>query len=201
MGFKGRNGREKTQGEIYRDEWNRLNGVYEKGMKSMQAAGGHIKGNKAMQAAGGHVKGGKIGIKKLLQWQRENDYSIGDLIKTDEHKKNISIALKKYCEKNPKSDKLRKQISDKIKENNSKLSDIERSKKFGNDSSSKKSLKVRTTILNTIVNDTFTTAEARKACEEYGLGNWKAFLKDNRIIKQIHKGTNNFNPSIYQKIK
>ena len=77
----------------------------------------------------------------------------------------------------------------------------ERSKRFTNDSASRKSLRVRMEVLNLIDTDTFTTADARKACDEYGLGNWKGFLKDVRIIKQIHKGTNQNNPSIYQKVK
>jgi hypothetical protein len=77
----------------------------------------------------------------------------------------------------------------------------ERSEKYGNDSASRKALRIRTEILNLIENDTFITSDARRACEQYGLDNWKGFLKDNRIIKQIHKGTNQNNPSIYVKIK
>jgi hypothetical protein len=145
--------------------------------------------------------GGEANIEQLLQWQKDNDFRVCDLERTDEWKDNIANALKDYYKVNPISDELRMQISNKIRRNNSKLSDKQRSEKFKNDSASRKSLNMRNEILSMIKNNTFTTSEARKACAEYGLGNWKAFLKDERIIKQIHKGTNQNNPSIYQKVK
>jgi hypothetical protein len=54
--------------------------------------GAHIKGNKAMRDAGGHIKGGKLGIKKLLQWQKDNNFRVCDLERTDIWKLNISKA-------------------------------------------------------------------------------------------------------------
>lgn len=149
------------------------------------------------------ILGGHATIEQLLQWQKDNGHNIGEIAKVKDKKwvNNIKKALIKYYQENPMPPELRKQIGDKIKKNNKKLTQKQRSEKFSNDSASTKSLKIRTEILNTIENDTFITSDARKACEDYGLGNWKGFLKDKRIIKQIHKGKNQKDPSIYQKIK
>ena len=54
--------------------------------------GAHIKGNKAMRAAGGHIKGGYVSIAQLLQWQKDNDFRVCDLERTDKWKSNISKA-------------------------------------------------------------------------------------------------------------
>lgn len=144
------------------------------------------------------VLGGEASIEQLLQWQNENGHNIGEIakVKDDEWINKISKSL--TGRKIPKSviDKVRNTLKAKI----SAMTPKERSEKYSNDASSRKSLSIRKEVLKLIENDTFTTAEARNACEEYGLGNWKGFLKDKRIIKQIHKGTNNYNPSIYKKI-
>jgi hypothetical protein len=144
------------------------------------------------------LMGGYSNIDYLLQWQKENNHNIGQIakVKSDEWCNNISKSLtgrklsKTHIENNRNA----------VKKHIDSLTKKERTKKYSNDSASKKSLDMRTKILNLIETDTFTTSEARKACDEYGLGNWKAFLKDKRIIKQIHKGTNQNNPSIYQKL-
>lgn len=144
------------------------------------------------------IMGGEASIDTLLEWQKENNHNIGEIAKNkdDEWKSNISKSLKgrklskEHIEKNRNA----------LKKYMESLSSEERSKRFSNDSASRKSLRVRTEILNSIQSDIFTTAEARIACENYGLGNWKAFLKDKRIIEQIHKGTNKNNPSLYKKI-
>jgi hypothetical protein len=140
--------------------------------------------------------GGEASIQQLLQWQIDNNFKVCDLERTDEWCNNISIAL--TGRKIPKSvvNKVRKTLKAKI----GAMTQEERSEKYGNNSSSRKSLKIRIEILNLIESDTFITSDARKACEQYGLKNWKAFLKDKRIIKQIYKGTNQNNPSIYKKI-
>jgi hypothetical protein len=143
--------------------------------------------------------GGYATIDSLLQWQKDNNHNIGELakVKSEEWIKKISESLsgrklsKKHIENTKKG--LKKYYESLTKE--------QRSTKYSNDSASRKSLKVRTSVLNLIETDTFTTTDAKFACEKYGLGNWKAFLKDKRIIKQIHKGTNQNNPSIYVKIK
>ena len=59
---------------------------------------------------------------------------------------------------------------------------------------------LRKKILDSIKNDIFNTSDAKLACEQYDLKNWKGFLKDTRIIIQLHKGTNQSNPSIYKKV-
>ena len=55
-------------------------------------------------------------------------------------------------------------------------------------------------IIDSINSDTFTTSEARKACEEFGYKSWKSLLKESKLVKQIYKGMNQFDPSIYQKV-
>jgi hypothetical protein len=55
-------------------------------------------------------------------------------------------------------------------------------------------------ILNLIPNDEFTTSDAKLACKQYGYNDWMKFLKETSLIKQIYKGNNQFNPSIYKKI-
>jgi hypothetical protein len=56
-------------------------------------------------------------------------------------------------------------------------------------------------ILDSIPNNQFTTGEAKIACENFNYKSWKKFLKEETLIKQIHKGANQNNPSIYEKIK
>jgi hypothetical protein len=142
--------------------------------------------------------GGEATIEQLLQWQKDNNHNIGEIskIKDEEWVKKISESLtgRKLSKQHIQNTKngLKKYVNS--------LSKKQRSEKYSNDSASRKSLSIRTEILNLIETDTFATTDARKACEQYGLGNWKGFLKDKRIIKQIHKGTNQNNPSIYQKI-
>jgi hypothetical protein len=175
-------------------------GLANKMAKKSNEVGAPSKAGKASVKTGVQKRNGYLTINKLLQWQKDNDFRVCDLERTEEWKQNQSISLKKYYEENPISDELRMQIGNTIRKNNSKLSDIERSKKFSNDSATRKAIKTHTDILNTIATNIFTTKDARKACEEYGLGNWKGFLKNTNIIKQIHKGTNQNNPSIYKKI-
>lgn len=163
------------------------------------SAGAHLKGAEASKLTNGASNGGKKSISKLLQWQKDNEHNIGEIakIKDEEWCNKISESLtgrklsKEHIQNSKKG--MKKYIES--------LSSEERSEKFSNHSASNKSLRIRTEILNMIEGDTFTTSEARKACDEYGLGNWKSFLKDNRIIKQIYKGTNQNNPSIYEKLK
>jgi glycerol-3-phosphate dehydrogenase len=98
------------------------------------------------------------------------------------------------------SESTKTKLSKVVNEFNSSLSSKQRKEKYSNDSSSRKSLQIRKEILDSIDGDTFITSQLRTACEKYGLGNWKGLLKDNRLVIQIHKGTNQNNPSIYKKI-
>ena len=141
--------------------------------------------------------GGEATIEKLLQWQIDNNFRVCDLERTDEWCNNISLALTGRKISKSIVNKMKKTLKAKI----DAMSAEERSEKYSNDATSRKSLRIRTEVLNLIENKKFTTKEAREACEKYGLKNWKFFLRDKRIIKQIYKGKNQFDPSIYEKIK
>jgi hypothetical protein len=67
-------------------------GLASKMAKASIKVGGHIKGNKAMREAGGHIKGGYVSIAQLLKWQKDNDFRVCDLERTDKWKANISKA-------------------------------------------------------------------------------------------------------------
>lgn len=56
-------------------------------------------------------------------------------------------------------------------------------------------------IIDSIKSDTFTTSEARKACDNFGYKSWKSLLRESKLVKQIYKGMNQFDPSIYKKVK
>jgi hypothetical protein len=62
-------------------------------------------------------------------------------------------------------------------------------------------------IIKFIRKKEFTYSDMRNACEKYGIldkylfGTAKKILRENSLIKQIHKGYNQFNPSLYVKIK
>jgi hypothetical protein len=144
---------------------------------------------------GAHIKGGKKSISKLLEWQKDNDFRVCDLERTDEWKRNIGESNKGKV----KSDELKQTIRNTVNKFNESLTQEERSKKYSNDSTSRKALKLRIEVLNMIPTDIFNTSDAKLACEKCGLGNWKGFLRDERIIKVIRKGTNQSNPGIYQK--
>jgi hypothetical protein len=142
--------------------------------------------------------GGEANIENLLEWQKENNHNIGEIAKhkSDEWKENISKALMGKEVSNETKEKLSKIVN----EYNSSLTDEERKEKYSNDSSSRKSLRVRKEILDSIETETFTTSQIRYACEKYGLGNWKGLLKDERLVEQLYKGTNQSNPSVYRKV-
>jgi hypothetical protein len=142
--------------------------------------------------------GGEASIEKLLEWQKENNHNIGEIAKVKDDEWKIKIG--KGNKGKIRTEELKNRLSEILVEKNSKLSEDERKEKYSNDSSSNKSLRVRLEVLSLIESNRFNTAEARRACDKYGLGNWKGLLKDERVVKQIHKGTNNFNPSIYEKI-
>jgi hypothetical protein len=61
-------------------------------------------------------------------------------------------------------------------------------------------------ILKLIVNSEFTFSDVRIACGKYGIkesqisGRAKKILREKTLVKQIHKGYNQFNPSLYIKI-
>ena len=54
--------------------------------------GGHIKGGKASVRTGVQKRNGYLSIKQLLQWQKNNNFRVCDLERTNEWKSNISKA-------------------------------------------------------------------------------------------------------------
>jgi hypothetical protein len=73
-------------------------------------------------------------------------------------------------------------------------------------SNTKKSNKIKKykDILNTIDKDVVRMNDIKIACEHYGCPNPKSqawrMLKETSLLKQIHKGVNQHNPSLYKKI-
>jgi len=134
MGFKGRNGRQKTHGEINRDMWNRLNSVYELGggiagpLTFKKRIGIHTEDEKLRKEWAS--MGGKASIERLLQWQIDNDFRVCDLERTDEWCNNISLALTGRI----LSKSVRNKISKTLKNKMASMTEEERSKKFGNQS-------------------------------------------------------------------
>ena len=55
-------------------------------------------------------------------------------------------------------------------------------------------------IIDSIETDIFDTATLRKACDNFGYKSWKSVLKEKSLVEQIHKGYNQFNPSLYKKV-
>lgn len=66
----------------------------------------------------------------------------------------------------------------------------------------KRYLEKQIDVLNRIKTDTFVTSDLRKICDEleYKGDFWKKLLRNKELVEQIHKGYNQFNPSIYKKI-
>lgn len=89
-------------------------------------------------------------------------------------------------------------------ENHCKSGWIDEYRKIGTKASTEarinRGLENKKKIINSIKSDTFTTSEIRKACEDFEYKSWKSILKESKLIEQIYKGTNQFNPSIYKKL-
>ena len=140
--------------------------------------------------------GGYASIEKLLQWQIDNGFRVCDLERTEEWCNNISIALtgrklsKKH--KNNVSKGLRKYMKSLTKE--------ERSKKYSNNARANAARIKRVKILNSIKTDEFTSIRLRKACDKFEY-DFDLLARDKSLIKRIHTGTNQNNPSIYRKVK
>jgi len=63
-------------------------------------------------------------------------------------------------------------------------------------------------ILSLILKKEFTYSDVRNACEKFGVKSdgsirvtAKRILKEKTLVKQIHKGCNQHNPSLYVKVK
>ena len=62
-----------------------------------------------------------------------------------------------------------------------------------------KKLELYKSILKLIRKKEFTAKDMQKACDKMEYKSWKQVLKEKSLVKQIHKGCNQFNPSIYIK--
>ena len=75
--------------------------------------------------------------------------------------------------------------------------------KSSNISRDLKALERKKVITNQLpLNEEFTSGIVRKLCEEAGEHHalWKGILKEERLIKKVHHGPNQFNPSRYIRI-
>ena len=187
--------------------WDELNELFSP--KEMQKQGAKIGGNLSgplthKNKTGIHNEelrelwasmGGEASIDKLLQWQIDNNFRVCDLERTEEWCNNISIALtglelsKKH--KNNIKVGIRKYVKSLTKE--------ERSKKYANNASANSARIKRVKILNSIRVDEFDSIRLRKACDRFEY-DFDLLARDTTLLKRIHKGTNQHNPSIYKKI-
>jgi hypothetical protein len=140
--------------------------------------------------------GGDASIEQLLQWQKDNDYSIGDLEKTETHKKNIGLSNKGKV----RTTETKNQISETLINFNSSLSQEERSNKYSNNARANAARIKKIEILNSIESDEFTSPTLVKVCKKFGY-DYKLLARDRDLLELVYKGTNGYNPSIYKKIK
>jgi len=64
-----------------------------------------------------------------------------------------------------------------------------------------KKIELYKSILKFIRKKEFVAKDMQKACDKMQYKNWKKVLKEKSLIKQIYKGYNQFDPSIYIKVK
>ena len=141
--------------------------------------------------------GGEANIDRLLQWQKENDWNIGKLPKTDEWKKNMSKSHMGKTHSKETKDKLKKYNI----ELNQSLTQEERTKKYSNNSAKRSGYTKRKRVYDALP-DEFTSTEIRQVAVDlgYSASSWKIIANDTRFFKKIRKGTNQNNPSVYKKI-
>jgi len=78
--------------------------------------------------------------------------------------------------------------------------------KKANQASTKIRIEKYKSILDLVIKKEFTYSDMRDACEKFGITNYsiqitaKRILKDKTLVKQIHKGYNQYDPSLYVKI-
>lgn len=139
--------------------------------------------------------GGYASIDRLLQWQIDNNFRVCDLERTEEWCNNISIALtgKKLSKKHKEN------IKSGINNYFTSLSKKERSNIYGNDARKNSAKDKRIKILNTIRTEEFTSLRLHRACNRFEY-DFDLLARDKTLLKRIHKGTNQNNPSVYKKI-
>lgn len=139
--------------------------------------------------------GGEASIEKLLQWQIDNGFRVCDLERTEEWCNNISIALTG----NVLSKKHKQSISKALKKYMNSLTKEERSRKHSNNARANTARIKRIKILNSIRVDEFDSIRLHKACDRFEY-DFDLLARDKTLLKRIHKGTNQNNPSVYKKI-
>ena len=74
--------------------------------------------------------------------------------------------------------------------------------KIAAESNIKRKMDRMKSILDTIPTKQFITKDIREACDKFDVydGYWMRVVKEKSLVKQIHKGNNQFNPSIYEKV-
>lgn len=171
-------------------------GLASKMAKKSNEVGAPSKAGKASVRTGVQKRNGYLTIKKLLQWQKDNGYSIGKLKKTETHKKNIGLSNKNKVRTTETKNKIRQTVNN----FNSSLTKEQRSNKYSNNARARKAREIRIKILNSIRVETFDSIRLRKACDRFDY-DFDLLARDKTLIQRIHKGTNQNNPSIYKKIK
>ena len=79
--------------------------------------------------------------------------------------------------------------------------------KKGNQIYSEMKIEKYKSIIKFILKKQFTYSDMRNACEKFGINEGsiqmtaKRILKEKTLVKQIHKGYNQYDPSLYVKIK
>jgi hypothetical protein len=141
--------------------------------------------------------GGEASIDQLLQWQKENGHNIGEIskVKTEEWIRRIGEGNKGKV----RSEEYKNKVRDSINKLNESLSKEEKSKIYSNDARKNAARIKRIEILDSIESDEFTTTNLIIACKQFDYDH-KLLGKDTTLLKMIHKGTNQNNPSIYKKI-
>jgi hypothetical protein len=141
--------------------------------------------------------GGEASIEQLLQWQKENGHNIGEIakVKTEEWIRRISESMKGKI----LSEEHKNKVRDSINKLNESMSKDERSKMYSNDARKNAARIKRIEILDSIESDEFTSPTLIRVCKEFGY-DYKLLGRDATLLKVLHKGTNQNNPSIYKKI-
>ena len=141
--------------------------------------------------------GGEANIDFLLEWQKENGHNIGEIakIKTEEWKQNIGKGNKGKI----RTEDTKETIRNSVNQLNQSMSKDERSKMYSNDARKNAARIKRIEILDSIESDEFTSPTLIRVCKEFGY-DYKLLGRDSTLLKVLHKGTNQNNPSIYKKI-
>jgi hypothetical protein len=170
-------------------------GLASKMAKASIKVGAHIKGGKASVRTGVQKRNGHLSIKQLLQWQKDNNFRVCDLERTNEWKAAISKSHKGKV----LSEEIKNKVRDSIHRLNQSMSKDERSKMYSNNARATAATKRKIEILNSIKSNEFTSTILKEQCKKFDY-DYKLMIKDRILLERIYTGTNQSNPSIYKKI-